>query len=171
MPREQFIDCYEVLGLKQDCDPKAVRSRFRLLVKRYHPDVHPNPTKETSERFLLIRRAYEVLADPKSRAQHDRERAQKQTTVRGASAARTSAVGSTAEWRRACQEFPELLHLFEDCKAISPSLAESFRFHLLTSKDYGVARAVAARLKLAYSERYLDKAPQLLNFPDWLGDK
>ncbi len=64
-------DYYEILGVSRDADEKAIKSAFRRLARKYHPDVNPND-KEAERRFKQISEAYEVLRDPKKRAQYDR---------------------------------------------------------------------------------------------------
>ena len=62
-------DYYEVLGVARDADPKAIKSAFRELALRYHPDRSREPDAE--ERFKEIAEAYAVLGDPKKRADYD----------------------------------------------------------------------------------------------------
>ena len=64
-------DYYQILGVSRDADEKAVKSAFRRLARKYHPDV--NPGDATAEKkFKEIGEAYEVLRDSKKRAQYDR---------------------------------------------------------------------------------------------------
>lgn len=64
-------DYYQVLGVPRGADAKEIRSAFRKLARRYHPDL--NPGDETAERkFKEINEANEVLSDADSRAKYDR---------------------------------------------------------------------------------------------------
>ncbi len=63
-------DYYQVLGVGRDADEKAVKSAFRKLARKYHPDVNPGD-KEAERKFKEISEAYEVLRDPKKREQYD----------------------------------------------------------------------------------------------------
>jgi len=67
---EKLIDYYKVLGLDPDADPRAIRSAYRLLARRYHPDVAKG--RAAARRFLVIQEAYEVLSDPEKRQAYDR---------------------------------------------------------------------------------------------------
>ncbi len=71
MPAGGSRDYYEILGVSRDADEKAVKSAFRRLARKYHPDVNPGD-KSAEQRFKQISEAYEVLRDPKKRAQYDR---------------------------------------------------------------------------------------------------
>jgi len=61
---------YEVLGVPKDAKPDAIRSAYRKLARKHHPDVNPGD-KKAEERFKKIATAYEVLSDEKRRAAYD----------------------------------------------------------------------------------------------------
>jgi molecular chaperone DnaJ len=61
---------YEVLGLKKGASEAEIKKAFRRLARKYHPDVNPGD-KGAEARFKDISEAYEVLGDPKKRAEYD----------------------------------------------------------------------------------------------------
>ena len=64
-------DFYEVLGVDRQADEKQLKSAFRNLAKKYHPDANrDDPTAET--KFQEISEAYDALKDPQARAAYDR---------------------------------------------------------------------------------------------------
>jgi curved DNA-binding protein len=65
-------DHYKTLGLSSAATREEIRRAYRILARRYHPDV--NPGKATDEKFRQISEAYEVLSDPERRKQYDDER-------------------------------------------------------------------------------------------------
>src|SRR5260370_13869777 len=64
-------DYYSVLGVKKDADQKQIKTAFRKLARKHHPDVNPGD-KAAEERFKEINAAHDVLSDPKKRAKYDR---------------------------------------------------------------------------------------------------
>ncbi|MEY4668229.1 MAG: hypothetical protein RL518_928 [Pseudomonadota bacterium] len=65
-------DHYKTLGLSSAATREEIRRAYRVLARRYHPDV--NPGHSTAEKFRQISAAYEVLSDPEKRNQYDSER-------------------------------------------------------------------------------------------------
>ncbi len=61
---------YETLGVKKDETSDAIRTAYRKLARKHHPDVNPG-NKKAEEAFKKISAAYEVLADDKKRAAYD----------------------------------------------------------------------------------------------------
>ena len=64
-------DYYEVLGVPRGASDAEIRSAFRKLARRHHPDVNPGDT-DAEERFAEISEAHSVLSDAESRAAYDR---------------------------------------------------------------------------------------------------
>jgi curved DNA-binding protein len=66
----EFQDYYAVLGVPRDASPETIRSAYRKLARKHHPDV--DKTAGATERFQRINEAHEVLKDPKKRERYDR---------------------------------------------------------------------------------------------------
>src|SRR5206468_3474023 len=66
----QFRDYYETLGVSKTATDDEVRSAFRKLARKYHPDVAKDK-KAAEEKFKEINEAYEVLGDPEKRKKYD----------------------------------------------------------------------------------------------------
>ena len=61
---------YQVLNLKPNATEAEIKRSYRVLAKRYHPDVNPNDAA-SADRFADIGEAYNVLSDPQQRAEYD----------------------------------------------------------------------------------------------------
>lgn len=65
----EYKDYYEILGVKRDATEAEIKSAYRKLARKYHPDV--NKTKEAESKFKDINEAYEVLGDKAKRQRYD----------------------------------------------------------------------------------------------------
>ncbi len=63
-------DPYAVLGVKRDADATTIKSAFRKLAKKYHPDLNPGD-KDVERRFREANDAYDLLSDPDKRRRFD----------------------------------------------------------------------------------------------------
>ena len=64
------MNYYVVLGIREDADSDTIRSAFRALARRYHPDAGAESSTAAFRRAL---EAYETLSDPERRRLHDRD--------------------------------------------------------------------------------------------------
>lgn len=65
----EFKDYYQILGVEPDADVKDIKTAYRKLARKYHPDMNPEPGAEAS--FREVAEAWEVLKDPGRRAEYD----------------------------------------------------------------------------------------------------
>src|SRR5256885_17172040 len=90
----QFRDYYETLGVSKTATDDEIRSAFRKLARKYHPDVAKDK-KAAEEKFKEINEAYEVLGDPEKRKKYDQL---------GADWNRPGGFQPPPEWQRQGQE-------------------------------------------------------------------
>ena len=69
----QFKDYYEILGVEQGAGEAEIKTAYRRLARKYHPDVSKEAGAE--DKFKAINEAYEALRDPQKRAAYDQLRA------------------------------------------------------------------------------------------------
>ncbi|MBP3421861.1 MAG: molecular chaperone DnaJ [Lachnospiraceae bacterium] len=67
---EQKRDYYEVLGVDKGADDAAIKKAYRVLAKKYHPDMNPGDA-EAEKKFKEASEAYAILSDPEKRRQYD----------------------------------------------------------------------------------------------------
>lgn len=65
------IDPYEVLGVNRDAELSEIKSAYRRLAVKHHPDKNPDDP-EAESRFKEVGQAYSILSDPEKRSAYDR---------------------------------------------------------------------------------------------------
>ena len=70
MPTSAKQDYYELLGVARKASAKDIRTAFRKLARKYHPDLNPGD-KAAEEKFKQLQEAYDVLSDSKKRQMYD----------------------------------------------------------------------------------------------------
>lgn len=65
----EFKDYYQILGVAADADAKDIKTAYRKLARKYHPDMNADAGAE--DQFKEVAEAYEVLKDPGRRAEYD----------------------------------------------------------------------------------------------------
>jgi len=65
-----MIDYYKILGIYKNATQKDIKSAYRKLARKYHPDLNPD-NKDAKKNFQQINEANEVLSDPEKRKKYD----------------------------------------------------------------------------------------------------
>jgi DnaJ-class molecular chaperone len=86
-----YKDYYAILGVPKNAAAKDIKSAYRKLARKWHPDANPENQKAAEEKFKDISEAYEVLGDAEKRSKYDVlgsdwQRAAQQNAGRGAGA-------------------------------------------------------------------------------------
>lgn len=66
-----FIDYYKILGVAKTATEKEIRTAYRKLARKYHPDLNPD-NKGAEKKFKEINEANEVLSNPENRKKYDK---------------------------------------------------------------------------------------------------
>ncbi len=79
-----MVDHYKTLGLKESASASEIKSAYRRLARRHHPD-HNAGSEQAAREFALISLAYRTLSDPQERAFYDHQRARVRSGVASSS--------------------------------------------------------------------------------------
>ncbi len=90
-------DPYQILGVEKSADAAAIKSAYRKLAKKLHPDVNPG-RKDIEQKFKEVTAAYDLLSDPAKRARFDRGEVDAQGNERGFAGAGADPFGGGG-WR------------------------------------------------------------------------
>src|SRR5947208_9869127 len=107
-----MTDYYQVLGVKETATVSEIKSAYRKLARKRHPDVNRGSEKAARE-FALLSLAYHTLIDPQERAFHDQQLDQstRETTFLGLDsnphAQRASNLAAQARWDRVVNQILE----------------------------------------------------------------
>lgn len=66
----EFIDYYEILGIKKTATEEEIKNAYRKLARKLHPDLNPTD-KDANKKFQQLNEANEVLSDPIKRKKYD----------------------------------------------------------------------------------------------------
>ncbi|KAL2343364.1 hypothetical protein Fmac_004649 [Flemingia macrophylla] len=70
------LSFYDLLGIPESGTLTEIKSAYKQLARKYHPDVSPpDRLEEYTKRFIQVQEAYETLSDPSRRAMYDRDMA------------------------------------------------------------------------------------------------
>lgn len=140
MPTQQIPDPYVTLGVRRGATSSQLRSAYRRLAKRYHPDLHADARE--ADQMRRINQAWEILSSPSRRAEYD------------ASHAVPVAAPTGAHWRGVPRRTPS-------GQAGVPSWATyGARPVHPTARAYGRNRAAAG----VYAETGSDRSPGVLRW-------
>ncbi|MDQ6931550.1 MAG: DnaJ domain-containing protein [Candidatus Eremiobacteraeota bacterium] len=66
-----YKNYYDILGVPKNAPEKDIKSAYRKLARKWHPDANPSNQKQAEEKFKDIQEAYEVLGDAEKRKKYD----------------------------------------------------------------------------------------------------
>ena len=150
-------DYYAVLGVQSSVDPAALAAAYRMLLKRFHPDVYAGPKALAEQVTKEINEAYGVLSDPKSRRAYDEDRVLQSGPFDRTDDAEQGLPLEQA-WRAVVAWQPEAEEHRAQLLLLSPELAASYQRRLVAAAGGGLSPSdLAARLKADFLARHFSR--------------
>ena len=148
-------DLYSILGVLHSADTEIIKAVFRTLAKRYHPDRFSDPAAadQGKEHFIKIQKAYEILINPETRAQYDREYNEDRgdrgefradagpDEARDDNSEDFGDAELAADWATAIEYFPEVEKIRKELARLYRDLSVLFKLALIERKSFASSEA------------------------------
>ena len=100
-----MMDCYAVLGVRQDASQEEIKEAFRERALECHPDRAAEGKEDAAkEEFQRVRKAFELLSDPQKRAKYDASDQEKDPTDDSVDDVHVRRRSYKEEWRRRARD-------------------------------------------------------------------
>lgn len=162
---------YAVLGVLPTAEDIVIRSAYRALAQRYHPDRYSGPKAEAEIRMRELNEAFAVLSDPLKRSQYDERLSgegnrgyEAEAEFSGAASLDEAIASRDGDWAIACRFYADLVSLHARLRQINLTLASMFKAYMLESQDYLRRHEVAERMESLFLQRYFGSDPTIIAF-------
>ncbi len=130
----KFKDYYALLGVSPDDDIKVIKTAYRKLARKYHPDVSTEP--DAAERFKEVAEAYEVLKDAERRAEYDQIRLHRDDPR---FTAQNTADSGDAQWQQHGGDFSDFFESIFGRQGATRSHSARHTSHGMRGQDLEIA--------------------------------
>lgn len=167
-------DYYSVLGLDKAADVEVIKTVFRVLAKRYHPDVCAGDKASAERIFKNLNEAYSVLVDPSVRCAYD---AARNTQPGGTEDFSNSGYSYAPEdessfrddeldeaWKIALRFYPEIEEMRQSLSKLSGTLGLAFVSVLINSKAFNEASKLQKHIEHDFLGKYFGTNPRVREF-------
>lgn len=153
---------YEVLGVSPEAEPAVISAAFKALVRIYHPDSYSGDKTYANQRLKEINAAWDVLSNPKRKAEYDLKRHKSSS---GKTKSSKGDAGPTdadfdefakaikEDWNYAASFYPDLIFLHKELDKIDRQLGFLFQAYLVENKAYETRKKIANQ----FQQRYLEE--------------
>lgn len=154
---------YKILGVLDDAESIVIRSAYKALAQKYHPDKWEGDLKEATHRMSEINEAYEVLSNEDKRKSFDETRG-KSEYQENSSNQNDLLYSVEADWKKVLEYFPQLMSTTQNLSKISKELEFTFKVILLENKSFDKSTEIAQQLEQHYLEKYFGADKEILRF-------
>jgi len=167
-------DYYGILRILPSAEDFLIKSAYRALAQKYHPDKFNGPKEKTvhEEKMKEINGAYAILSDAIKRKQYDdylkQNNRQNEYHEEDPVGSDSSDPINESDWRMAVEYVPDLKSLYNSLKVISPNLAFNFKLYILKDKAFDKANEVAKELEIDFFNTFFSKNKDIISFAKYL---
>ena len=149
-----------------DAEDIVIRSAFKALAQKYHPDKWTGDKTYATERMSQINQAYLVLSDKVKREQYDSELKDLGRYKDDLNQPDDDQLIPDDEesWKLACEFMPHLATLASELRFLRSALENQFKAYLIETRYYDTAETVATALRQSYLETYFGSNDQIQKF-------
>ena len=151
-------DLYKMLGLPRNASNRDIRSRYRKLARKYHPDKASGKGGASQTRFLVLVEAVEILSDEAKRRQYDARLARTGTGRRGTGTSAHGPPMTPEEHARFVRQHERMRHEMHEAQRRRSALMRERRQQRKEARD----RRVRARKEKTRQRRREEEAAQRL---------
>ena len=146
---------YQILGIPPDADTPALQAAYRALAKKFHPDA-PASTRST-ERFIEIQEAYDVLGSIESKQAYDAAR----EAVSEDQERKKRQDNEEAIWQSLLRDHPGIEDRHAGLSRLAKSLARQYRSGIVAGIDDRNPEDFAQHLEETFLSRHFGTDPQM----------
>lgn len=161
---------YKILGLLPSAEDFLIRAAYKALAQRYHPDKYSGSKEDANLRMAEINEAYTILSDSIKKREYDALRQSNMHTNEPEFDNQPDAQESAEfnsmddDWNLAIEYYPDLTQIVAKLKKINWRLANSYRIHLLSKKEFDKRFIIADTMKREFLITYFGNNERILTF-------
>ena len=158
-------DYYCILGVIKSAEDIVIKAAYRALAQKYHPDKFEGDEAESQKKMQEINEAYSVLSDSERRKEYDRAY---DNSISGEDDDREEGTHISDEkdqiWREVVEYYPDLLRISSDLEKISKRLVQTFKYHILETKDFENRKKISEKIEKDFLINYFGFNEKIFNF-------
>ena len=159
-------DYYEILGLAPFAEDVVIRSAYKALAQKYHPDKNRSNQDLAQKKMQEINEAYSVLSDPIKKKQYDESYSEgkSQFNDHEDNDLNEALRSRDKDWNVACGVYPDLKAIFNRLGAVSSKLSAAYKIVMLDTKNFSDRDSIAINLEKKFLESYFGSDPRIIQF-------
>lgn len=159
-------DYYAMLGLAPFAEDIVIKSAYKALAQRYHPDKSHSDERAAKAKMQEINEAYSVLGDAVKKKQYDAQfnSGDNSSNESEGDDLNDALSASDRDWELACNVYPQLEKLFARLHKVSSRLSATFKIRMLESKQFSNSANIADVMEQNFLATYYGNNDVLLRF-------